>query len=88
MNYFPFASLSTSKEKTVNEESRNKFLGKCRICGETMTYVGGNVVLCKNEKCKGIKRTKKDKEGNDIVFYDSVFRLLDDKGVEIAEKLF
>lgn len=88
MNYYPFAKLSQIKKKEVPQSSKEKFLGKCKVCGETLTYVGGNVVVCNNEKCKGVKHTKTSEDGTELVYYTPVFRLLDAQGVEIAEKLF
>ncbi len=97
--YFSFKEVpgvSKPKEKKDNrseeqkEKSREKFAGKCKVCGGVLSYVKGtNVMVCKNPSCKGIVRERKDDEGKVVSrTVLPVFRSLDDKGVEIAEELF
>lgn len=73
-----------AKDKELRDQQQKKFLArhKCRACGEPLTYVGGNIMTCTNEKCKGIKI--KDREDEYIVSYE----LLDKVGEEIASKIF
>lgn len=88
LTYNPFASLAKPKEKKLDAEKQKKFCGICRICGEPLTFITGNVIVCTNEKCKGYKHTKDNTEGEEIVYYTPVFRLLDEEGEHIASKLF
>ena len=54
-----------------------------------MTWVGGSMMTCKNENCKGIKIEEKDAEGNVIrTEYLVPYDLLDEKGTEIATNIF
>lgn len=88
LSYCPFAAPKASK-KAVNEKSKEKFLGVCKCCKQTLTYIlGTNVVACKNAECKGIKHTTTDKDGVEKVYYTPYTRLLDETGLKIAENLF
>ena len=82
----------TRKNKDENKVKKQQevFCGKhkCKACGEPMTWVGGNMMVCKNEKCKGIKIEKEDKEGNKSVSYITSYDLLDDTGASIAINIF
>ena len=73
---------TTDKEKL--ESQRVKFAGTCKLCSEPLSYITGNVLVCKNPDCKGIVKN----EGTEYEKAESYFRLLDEKGSEIAENLF
>ena len=45
-------------------------------------------MTCTNEKCKGIKLEREDKEGNKVVSYVTSYELLDSNGAEIAANIF
>lgn len=77
-------------DKKKLEKQQEVFNGKhrCRACGLPMTYIGGNQMACTNDKCKGIKIEREDKEGNKIISYVVSYELLDDKGSEIANNIF
>ena len=82
-------NIKPANKRTKNEEElkaqQEKFLGKCRSCGQLLSFVkGSNVVCCKNEKCRGINISKKGEEPR----YIPVTRTLDEKGIRIAEALF
>lgn len=80
----------TKDEKKLKEQ-QEKFCArhKCRACGQPMTWVGGSMMTCKNENCKGIKIEEKDAEGNIIrTEYLVPYDLLDEKGTEIAANIF
>ena len=54
-----------------------------------MVFVGNsNTMVCSNENCKGIKHTRTDSEGNEIVTYAPSYDLLDALGMEIGNNLF
>ena len=84
------------KPITKNEEKlkkqQEKFLAhkdnKCKACGESMTWIGGNQMVCMNEKCKGIKIEKEDAEGNKMITYVTSYTLLDEKLADYAQYLF
>ena len=74
--------LASQQEKFVNSH-------KCKACGNPMRWVEGtSTMVCSNEKCRGIKQTRTDKEGNEIVTYLPSYDLLDEKGASIAYNLF
>lgn len=85
--------LKTLSKRTNDEKKlisqREKFLGTCKCCGGQLTYVNGtNVLTCKNAECRGYKHVSKNEDGTERVWYTPVLRLLDAKGVDIAENLF
>ena len=66
------------------EKQKEQFVGKCKVCGQPMSFIPGtNVLACKNENCKGIKIKKGEQE-----FYIPVSRVLDEKGADIGNTLF
>ena len=71
---------------TYNQKKKDKFAGICRICKTPMSYINGtNVIVCTNEKCSGLKKNTDESEEK---IFKPIFRLLDDKGIDIAAKLF
>lgn len=94
--YSSFTELAEAwniKPRKLDEDKvrsqKEKFLShhKCKACGEPLTYMGGNLMSCTNEKCKGIKITKEDAEGNKVVRYEPSFDLLEDKYAAIAARI-
>ena len=67
---------------------REKFLGTCPYCKEKLSYVGGNVIVCKNEKCNGKKVEKENEDGTKSIMYYPYIKLLNNQGAEIASNLF
>ena len=81
------------KKRTDDEEKlkkqQEKFVGKCKVCGQDLTYIyGTNVLACTNESCKGIKMTSKNEDGTENTWYVPVTRTVDSKGMDIAINLF
>jgi hypothetical protein len=82
------------KPKTKNEdkmkELQSKFIAKhkCKACDQPLTYIGGSVMTCTNEKCKGIKIEREDYEGNKIVSYVTSYELLKDNDSSYANYIF
>lgn len=84
------AKMKTGSQKKLDAQ-RKQFSKKhiCRACGQPMTYnPNTNIMSCTNPNCKGIKRTKKDKDGNEVVYYEPSFEMLSDKGADIANVIF
>lgn len=79
-----------SKVIKDKEEKQKKFLShhKCKACGQPLTWVGGSVMVCTNEKCAGIKHTRENADGTTSVWYEVSFDLLDSVGSKVAGKLF
>lgn len=79
-----------TKDKEKLKKQRETFCGyhRCESCGEPMAYFGGSIMTCVNEKCRGIKHERKDKEGNVIVSYSVSYDLLDDHYSEVATNIF
>lgn len=83
----PLKKRTDDAEKLKNQQE--KFVGKCRVCGQNLTYIDGtNVLACTNTSCKGIKRTYKNEDGTENVRYIPVTRIVDEVGMEIAMNLF
>lgn len=82
------------KEKTKNEnkmkELQDKFVekNKCKACGKPLSYIGGSIMTCTNESCKGIKVEREDNDGNKIVSYVTSYKLLKDNDASYAEYIF
>ena len=80
-----------TKDMKKLKEHQEKFCERhlCSSCGQPMTWVEGtSTMVCSNAKCRGIKQTRTDKEGNEIVSYLPSYDLLDSKGSEIAYNIF
>ena len=85
--------LKPVKKRTNDAEKlkaqQEKFLGTCKVCKQTLSWVEGtNICTCKNPACKGVKMTGTNEDGTEKVWYIPVTRILDSKGIEIAEHLF
>lgn len=86
--------LKPIKKKTNDEEKlkaqQNKFVGKCRVCGQNLSWIEGtNTLACQNPACKGVRMSSKNEEdGTEKVWYIPVTRILNDQGMEIAMNLF
>ena len=87
---FGLPPLSTSiRNKEKLEKIRNEFVGVCKCCGTNLTYISGtNTLACQNEKCKGFKHVEKNEDGTDKVWYTPFIRVLDEKGLKKALRLF
>ena len=85
-------NLKPIKKKTTDEEKlkeqQEKFVGTCPYCKTMLSYVGGNIIVCKNEACKGRKIERENEDGTKDVVYRPFFKMLDEKGEEIASRLF
>ena len=73
-----------TKDKERLEQQQQRLCGTCKICGEPMTYITGNVLVCTNPSCGGVTRN----EGTEYEEHESYYRLLDAKGAKIAENIF
>lgn len=83
----PVRKKTTDANKLKDQQER--FVGKCKVCGEKLTWVEGtNVLACKNENCKGIRMSSINEDGEEKVWYIPVVRRLDEDGLRIAERLF
>ena len=88
----PFAALSkkivSKKQAEKLETQREKFSSRyiCPICKQPKIWIENtNLMVCKNESCKGIP--VKDKEGN-VIKYFPVYSQLNHRGYDIANELF
>lgn len=84
--------VKQTKDKAKLEKQRENFCKRhlCPACRQPMVYSGiGNQMVCKNEKCLGIKHEQKNSETGEIkVYYSPAFEVLDDLGASIAENIF
>ena len=84
----PTSKQTKDKKKLKNQQEDFCNRHKCKACGKPMTWVSGNVMACQNPGCKGIKKTRIDKEGNEVITYLPSYDLLSEKGAEIANNIF
>lgn len=76
------------KDQQENFYKRDK-KRTCSACGNPMTLVAGtSVMACTNPDCKGIRYTKPDAEGKEIVNYAPSYCLLDGVAIDIANNIF
>ena len=80
----PFVKRTKDVKKLKKQRMEFSKKHRCKACGQPMTYIGGNVMTCQNEACKGIKHVLKNGEA----VYEVSRELLDSKGAEIANNLF
>ena len=94
LTYTPFANLGKSKVRKMNPEKkakeRERFAGKCRVCGSPLTLVHDtNVMICSNPECKGHAVKQKDDNGKLVtVAHVPTYRVLNSRGTKYAEILF
>ena len=78
-----------TKDAEKLKSQRDKLAGKCKVCGSVLEHVSStNVFVCKNEKCKGIKISRTDRDGEDKSIYVPVVKIMDGLGSKIVENLF
>ena len=85
--------LKPIRKKTNDEDKlraqQEKFVGTCRACKKPLTWIEGtNICACQNPECKGIKMTSTNDDGTEKVWFIPVTRILNEQGMEIAERLF
>lgn len=93
LSTYPVMAQLLGKEissRTDNEEKLNKQIEDfenryvCPFCGEKRKWIPGtNLMVCKNEACKGFKRKGKDTEE----VYTPSFKCLSNRGEAIADTL-
>ena len=87
-----FLKMKPQEKKTKASEeqiTRFKKYHLCPACRQPMTYCGGNIMVCQNERCKGIAHKFVDSEtGKEKIWYSASYHVLDEKGEKIAERLF
>lgn len=88
MKIKPITKVTNNMKKLKGQQDHFVSKHKCKACGCPMTWIGGNIMSCTNPKCKGIKITKEDEDGNKIISYVTSYDLLDKKGTEIAGNIF
>lgn len=85
--------LKPLKRRTDDEDKlkaqQEKLVGKCKVCNQPLIWIHGtSICACQNPECKGIKMTGTNSDGTEKIWYIPVTRILDEKGVKIAENLF
>ena len=79
-----------TKDENKIKEMQDKFCAKyrCSVCGEPMGYIGGTIMTCVNDKCKGVKVEREDKEGNKTVSYEVSYKFIKDYDISYANYIF
>ena len=84
--------VKQTKDKAKLEKQRENFCNRhlCPSCKQPMVYSDvGNQMVCRNEKCLGIKHEQKNPEtGETKIWYLPTFDLLDDLASTIAQNIF
>lgn len=96
-HYTDFSQLKAKKDqkKTIKEiaekkeAAEKKVLPVCKYCGQRMGYMGGNIAVCKNEKCKGKPIVYVDAEiGNKTTKYvKPVYSLLKNRDIKYLNRV-
>jgi hypothetical protein len=78
--------IRQTKDKNKLEKQRENFSKRhlCPACKQPMIYIGGNIMVCQAENCKGIKHESKNELGETRVWYTVPYELLDEKGADVA----
>ena len=85
----PVIKKTKDANKLASQQEKFCARHKCKACGNPMMFIGNtNVMVCSNEKCKGLKQTRTDKEGNEVVTYTTSYDILDELGAEIGNNIF
>lgn len=87
-NVKPISKQTKDKEKLNSQREKFNSRHRCRSCGEPMEWIGDNVMVCKNPKCKGIKHEYVNDDGSKNITYSPSYDLLDELGSEIAGNIF
>ena len=68
VRYYKIAVKPKNKNKNKNEEFKNKFEKRhtCHTCHTPLTYVGGNIMVCKNPSCNSHSYELLDSQGKQI----------------------
>ena len=78
-----------TKDTEKLKSQRDKIAGKCKVCGETLTHISDtNVFACTNEKCKGVKISKVNRDGETKVSFIPVVKVVEGVGSKIVENIF
>lgn len=81
--------VKRTKDLDKLKSQQEKFLGKCKACGQNLSFLHDtNILCCQNEACKGYKIVTKNEDGTENVRYAPVYRVLDEVGAEIGANLF
>lgn len=95
--YNSFQELAVAygiKPKKQNEvdlnNQREKFEKKhiCQACKQPLSYHGGNILACNNEKCRGLKHEKTNADGTVSIYYTPVYETLKNFDSKLASKIY
>lgn len=85
----PVVKKTKDTNKLASQQEKFCARHRCKACGNPMVFVGNtNVMVCSNEKCKGLKHEYIDKFGETQIYYEISKDLLDDLGSKIANNIF
>lgn len=76
------------RAKKLQEQFYSNPKHKCKACGEQMTWIGGNQLVCTNDKCKGIKVERENPDGTKTTTYVTSYYLLEDDKASFAKYIF
>lgn len=82
--------IKQTKDKTKLGKQRENFSKGylCPACKMPMQYIGGNMMVCQNESCNGIKYERKTDTGETKTWYTVPYEIMDEKSSEIAYNIF
>jgi len=85
----PIIKKTKDANKLASQQEKFRAKHLCAACKQPMEFVRNtNVMVCSNEKCKGLKNVRVDKEGNEVVTYTTSYDILDELGAEIGNVIF
>ena len=84
----PLTKQTKNNDKLAIQRSRFCNKNLCPVCKQPMEWIGGNLLVCKNENCTGYKHEVDTDMGENNIYYTPVFKILDEKSAEIANNLF
>ena len=86
----PIRFQTKDKEKLEGQRARFSSRHLCPVCKQPLVFVENtNIMVCKNDECKGFTREIIDEEtGEKEVISHVPFHTLDEKGATIANNIF
>lgn len=80
------AEMPIEKKNNLVKNFQTKHV--CKACKQPLVLSSGNILVCNNPECRGIKITRKAKDGTEYDTYEPSYEILDEVGEKIAERIF
>ena len=83
-----YSEAELEKHKQKIDSKKKEFTGTCPICKEQLHYLGGNILLCNNTKCRGVEKKVTLEDGTKVSEFTQYHKLVSSSYGCYGEKLF